>query len=228
MPMETAPSISEDTRSCARLPTVFVASDVALVSEGLCLQLVRNCEIELLGSSQPSPALISHLVQLVPDVLILDFGSRNSRDFALHLRHSNVSTRIVGIAIGKSRIDIVDWAKLGIAGFVDDDGMIDDVISAVKVVARGEFSSSARTAALLVSGFVGRPSGKSSLQARPRLTSRETQILLGLERGVSNKEIARMLGISPATVKNHIHNLLAKLEVTRRQEAVALVRSGLF
>lgn len=227
MPTETAPSISEVSRGCARLPTVFVASDVALVSEGLCLQLARSCEIELLGSSQPGPALMRHLVQLVPDVLILDFGSRDSRDFAQHLRQTHVSTRIVGIAIGKSRIDIVDWAKLGIAGFVDDDGMIDDVISAVKVVARGEFSSSPRTAALLVSGFVGKPGGQPSPQARPRLTPRETQILFDLERGVSNKEIARRLGISSATVKNHIHNLLAKLEVTRRQEAGALVRSGL-
>lgn len=227
MPMETAPSISEDIRGCARLPTVFVASDVALVSEGLCLQLVRSCEIEVLGSSQPGPALMRHLAQLVPDVLILDFGSRDSRDFAQHLRQTHVSTRIVGIAIGKSRIDIVDWAKLGIAGFVDDDGMIDDVISAVKVVARGEFSSSPRTAELLVSGFVGKPAAHTAPQARPRLTPRETQILFDLERGVSNKEIARRLGISSATVKNHIHNLLAKLEVTRRQEAGALVRSGL-
>ena len=54
------------------------------------------------------------------------------------------------------------------------------------------------------------------------------QILSDLERGATNKEIARRLGISPATVKNHVHHLLEKLEVRRRQDAGAILRSGRF
>lgn len=210
---------------CGAGPGVFVASDVALVREGLCLQLARSSELQLRGAGQPDDELLAGLCADPPDVLILDFGSRHSCDFVQRLRLAQVKVRVVGIAIGKSPLEVADWAKLGVAGFVDDDGGIDDVIHAVRLVARGEFCSSPTTTARLVSGLVSAPRPPSDPTCLRGLTARETQIIFELERGISNKEIARRLGISAATVKNHIHSVLTKLELSRRQQVASLLRS---
>ncbi|HEX8224044.1 MAG TPA: response regulator transcription factor [Allosphingosinicella sp.] len=209
----------------AEPPRVLVASDVALVCEGLTAQLARDPRVTVIGSGAPDDSTCRLLARLAPDAVILDFGSRDSHDFAERLRPLRLPVRLVGIAIGKSPLDFADWAKAGVSGFVDNDGSIDDVVRAVLLVSRGDFSCSPSTAAAVVSGLIGR-----ARRPRPEpvsgLTPRETEILSDLERGASNKEIARRLGISAATVKNHVHHLLEKLKVTRRAQAAALFRSA--
>ena len=207
-------------------PRVFVASNVELVSEGLHLQLGRCDQIDLLGRGRLDGRSVLLIREGPADVLVLDVGSAGASDFVADLRDAGPAPRIVGVAIGSTRIEIAEWAALGVAGFVDDNGSIEDVLAAIQRVARGEFSSSPRTTAALVSGLIDRVERFRLPEGARRLTPRETQILFDLERGATNKEIARRLGISAATVKNHVHHLLEKLEVRRRQEAGAIVRSG--
>lgn len=207
-------------------PRVFVVSGVELVCEGLHLQLGGRNEIDLVGRGRLDAGSATAMVEACADVLVLDVGSTGAGAFATSLRDDGIRARIVGIAIGSTRRDIADWAELGVAGFVDDQGSIDDVVAAIRRVARGEFSSSPRTTAALVSSLIERVERGRLPEGVRRLTPRETQILFDLERGATNKEIARRLGISAATVKNHVHHLLEKLEVRRRQDAGALVRSG--
>jgi two-component system, NarL family, nitrate/nitrite response regulator NarL len=220
--------ICRDERPLAagQVPRVVVASDVALVCESLCAQLERDPRIALVGSGPPDDATCRLLGRLRPDALILDFGSRDSHAFAERLRAFHLAMRLIGIAIDKSPLDVADWAKAGVSGFIDNDGTVDDVVRAVLGVARGDFCCSPRTAAAVVSGLIERPYRPRPDASAAQLTRRETEVLFDLERGASNKEIARRLGISAATVKNHVHHLLEKLRVTRRAQAAALVRSG--
>lgn len=210
----------------ARKPKVAIVSDVALVCEGLSAQLQRDPRVDLIGSGAPDEETCHRLARLRPDALILDFGSRDSLEFVERLRPLRLAMRLVGIAIGKSPLDFSDWAKAGVSGFVDNDGSIEDVVRAVLLVLRGDFCCSPSTTAAVVSGLIERPRRPRADRPAARLTQRETEILLDLERGASNKEIARRLGISAATVKNHVHHLLEKLHVTRRAQAAALLRSG--
>jgi DNA-binding NarL/FixJ family response regulator len=219
-------SAAELPRGDEQAPRVVVASDVALVCEGLTAQLDRDPRVTVIGSGAPDEATCRLLARLAPDAVILDFGSRDSHEFAERLRPMRLSVRVVGIAIEKSPLDFADWAQAGVSGFVDNDGSIDDVVRAVLLVSRGDFCSSPRTAAAVVSGLIGRPRRPRPEPVCSGLTPRETEILFDLERGASNKEIARRLGISAATVKNHVHHLLEKLKVTRRAEAAALLRSA--
>jgi DNA-binding NarL/FixJ family response regulator len=86
---------------------------------------------------------------------------------------------------------------------------------------------SAETAAAAASAPVSLPDAHAARGARDsELTQREQEIAVLIERGLSNKEIARELAIGTATVKNHVHNILEKLEVSRRGEAAATIRDG--
>ncbi|MDJ0628963.1 MAG: response regulator transcription factor [Rhodobacter sp.] len=213
---------------CQRTPKVFVASNVGLVSEALHLRLDRRSEIELVGNGRLSAATAARITETKTDVLVLDVGSSGAGAFAADLRQNQCTVGIVGIAIGSTTLDIADWAELGVAGFVDDHASIEDVVAAIKRVSRGEFSGSPKTTAALVSALVGRVTSCRMPEGVKKLTPRETQILLDLGRGATNKEIARRLGISAATVKNHVHHVLEKLDVRRRHDAGAIARSGRF
>lgn len=212
----------------AALPHVFVASNVDLVSEGLHLQLSRCDQVAIVGRGRLDQCSTARIVEARANVVVLDIASAGASDFAAALRAVCPCSKLVGIAIGSTSLDVADWAQLGVAGFVDDNGTIDDVVAAIRRVARGEFSSTPRTTAALVTALIDRVEQCRPPEGARRLTPRETQILSDLERGATNKEIARRLGISAATVKNHVHNVLEKLEVTRRQEAGAMARSGRF
>jgi DNA-binding NarL/FixJ family response regulator len=216
------------TPKMAASPHVFFASNVELVSEGLYLQLSRCDEVKVVGRGRLDDGAIARIGEHRTNVVVLDIASAGASDFAMTLRVLCPCSRLVGIAIGSTSMDVADWAQLGVAGFVDDNGTIDDVVAAIRRVARGEFSSTPRTAAALVTALIDRVERCRPPEGVRRLTPRETQILMDLERGATNKEIARRLGISAATVKNHVHNVLEKLEVNRRQDAGALMRSGRF
>jgi DNA-binding NarL/FixJ family response regulator len=204
-------------------PGLGVISDVALVRDGLSAQLARDPRISFVGSCAPEESLPTGPSGTPPDVVVLDFGSHGARDCVERLRATRPELNIVGIAIGKSGITLSGWAEAGVCGFVEDDGTIDELVRAVLLVWRGDFSCSPRAAASIVAGLIARDRPMLRADLRARLTPREAEILVNLERGATNKEIARSLGISGATVKNHVHRVLEKLEVTRRTQAAALL-----
>lgn len=212
-----------------RLPLrIFVSSDVELVCEGLAAQLARHAAIAVAGFGAPDEASCCRLATDPVDAIVVDFGALAASAFVARLRTDGVGSHVIGIAIGKSRQSLAEWAAAGVSGFVDDDGSVDDVVRTVIGVTQGQFCSSPRTAQAVVQGLIARPVATplpASSAITARLTPRERQILRGIERGASNKEIARTLNISAATVKNHVHHLLEKLEVTSRSQAAALLRS---
>jgi DNA-binding NarL/FixJ family response regulator len=117
-------------------------------------------------------------------------------------------------------------ASAGVSGFVTPGGTINDVVAAVHSAVRGELVCSPRTAAMLlhrVSLLNARPPADTDKSA---LTQREQDIVLLLNDGLSNKQIARSLNIRNATVKNHVHSILSKLRISRRGEVAAQLRRG--
>src|SRR5439155_827652 len=101
---------------------------------------------------------------------------------------------------------------------------IDDLVTVIESVARGEAICSPRVAAGLLRRVAALAAGHGGDLPRAQLTNREREIVRLIDNGLSNKEIARALGIEVATVKNHVHNILEKLQVHRRGEAAARVR----
>ena len=132
--------------------------------------------------------------------------------------------KIVALAVADSDPEIMTWAEAGIAGFVTRDNSLNDLVAAVIASERGELSCSPRHAAALLHHVATMATRTTAPQraSPPQLTRRQSHVLELVGSGLSNKEIARTLGIEVATVKNHVHQVLEKLEVTRRSDAATI------
>jgi two-component system nitrate/nitrite response regulator NarL len=155
-----------------------------------------------------------------PALLLLDGSTASARGFlpTVSLIAPHTSTIVFGLS--DDAADLLSWAGVGAAGFVADDAMLAELWTAIGAVARKEVYCSPRLVARLIAGLAARtPHADNSA-----LTRRELEILALIDVGATNKDIAGRLHIELATVKNHVHNILQKLQVRRRGEAAARVR----
>lgn len=122
---------------------------------------------------------------------------------------------------------MIALAEAGVLGFVECESPIDDLITGIESAARGEASCPPQIATALIKRL-SLPTARSASTSQANcLTAREQQIVLLIAEGLSNKEIARRLFIQVATVKNHVHNILKKLHVSRREQVAATLRFNL-
>jgi two-component system nitrate/nitrite response regulator NarL len=213
------------TQSAPLRPRVFVLSDIRLLREGVVFALSQQSSVQIIGSSDLS-APPRQIADLCPDVLLLDITVPGGLDISHHIGGIMPKVKVVALGVAEVEQVVIACATAGIAGFVAPDGSVKDVVAAVHSAVRGELVCSPRTAAMLlsrVSALNGRPpSGVDSNM----LTQREQEIVVLLNEGLSNKQIARSLNIQNATVKNHVHSILSKLRLSRRGEVAAQLRRG--
>jgi DNA-binding NarL/FixJ family response regulator len=213
-------------RPAQNRPRIFLLSDVRLYREGLLWSLSRQDAFDVIGADDCSTRTLSYLVELHPEVVILDVGAAEAFATANTLRSRLPITKIIAFAVSEVDDVVLACAEAGIAGYVAPNGSASDLISAVEFALRDELYCSPRIAHLL-SRRIGALSARLSGWPEPEtLTQRERQILDLVGEGKSNKEIGRALRISNATVKNHVHNILEKLQVRRRGEAAAWLRAA--
>ena len=115
------------------------------------------------------------------------------------------------------------WAEAGIAGYVPNTASVEDLISLVEQIRRGEQSCPSRIAGSLLRRIAsaGRRATPPQVESLSALTRRESEIMRLVVEGYTNKDIARQLRISLGTAKSHVHNLLAKLSLSRRTDVMA-------
>ncbi len=205
-------------RKAPSCPRVFILSDSRLFRDGVAALLAGNSGVEVMGTEA-----LSAPPRTVPaDILLLDIaGHRALERFGL-IQSANAQARVVALGVVDDVDVVLACARLGVCGFVTPGGSAADVVQAVQSAVRGELVCSPRTAGMLLS-LAGQQKDETSAQP-DQLTEREDEIMLLLEQGLSNKDIALKLGIRDATVKNHVHNILSKLRVGSRVAAVAVRR----
>ena len=211
---------------------VFVAGDIRIYRDGVIVYLRGQPRFTVVGAATTGEETLELCRQSEPDVVVLDMAMPASLDLVRSLMRLASPPKVVALTVPDLERAVVACAEAGIAGYVSRDGSLEDVAAAVERTARGEIvipSSvaaglyrrvAALAAALEVAGSNGGIAGGQGVE----LTPRERELMSLLERGMSNKQIAGQLGIEVATVKNHIHNILEKLHVRRRSEAVACVQ----
>ena len=204
-------------------PRLFILSNIRLLREGLTLAISHQPTVIVVGSSDISPSL-TEIADLHPDVLLLDVARSGSLEICSPLRQILPDMKIVAFAVADVDREIIACAEAGVAGYVSGAGSAEDVVAAVHRAVRGELLCSPRTAALLFSRMAVLSPKRGTATADNMLTRREHEIITLVEKGLSNKEIARLLRIGNATVKNHVHSILTKLQVRRRGEAAAQIR----
>lgn len=213
-----------DTASSAidARPAIFILSDVRLYREGLTFSLSQRSEIEVAGSAALAEDALAQIARCRPDAVLVDFAIPHAIEWVRKLDQALLGIKVVAFAVGEIDHELIACAEAGIAGFVTRDGSVDDIVRAVLNAQRGDIDCSPHVAGLLFRHVATLSDAKQL--PRPALTRREREIAALVNEGLSNKEIARLLRIGAATVKNHVHNILEKLQVTRRGEAAARLR----
>jgi len=205
------------------LPRVFIVSDVRLCREGLALSLASRQSVGVMGSASATEAL-QRVAMLRPDVVVLGAEVDPALDLPRRLRERAPGVKTIAIAASDSEQDLLAWAEAGASAYAGPDFSADDLVDVIYQVMRGELVCPPRLTALLFGRIASLSAGHVRESAGPALTQREREIVPLLEDGLSNKEIARRLRIGSATVKNHVHNILEKLQVRRRGEISARIR----
>ena len=210
---------------------VVIAEDERLTREMLGRLLTLEDDMEVVGSAADGAKALSVVRAQKPDVLLTDIGMPEVTGIQLTdlLRREMPAVGVVILTIYNDDERVFAAIKAGARGYVLKDSPPEETIAAVRAVARGE--------ALLHPSLVGRvllEFGRIATQKAAdnavfaELTDREREVLTEIGKGRRNKEIADALFISEKTVKNHISNIFAKLEVNSRAEAALLAaRQGL-
>jgi DNA-binding NarL/FixJ family response regulator len=197
--------------------SVFIVSKVRVHREGLAA-LLRDCpSIEVLATDRQDTqnALGSSAV----DVALIDAASPSDSESIVALRKMCAPARILAVGVPETASEVLACAAAGIDGYVPMDAALSDMITAIENVVRGELTCSTKVAASLYQCV-----GNSGAMAASPLTAREIQVADLVNCGHPTKEIARRLGVQPSTAKNHVRNILQKLQVHRRGQAVAKLR----
>jgi DNA-binding NarL/FixJ family response regulator len=198
---------------------VLIVDDHPMVREGLKALVGTQSDMEVVAEAGTSQEAISLFQRLSPDVTLLDLRLPNARgaEVISALLRLRPGGGIVVVTVYGGDADVRSALDAGARGYILKDAPREEIFAAVRAVAAGRIficrSAADRLAASAYS---------------EKLTDREAEVLELITQGRSNREIARALDVSVGTVKTHVHNILAKLEVRDRAGAVsAALQRGL-
>ena len=201
---------------------VFVVADVCVYRELLAEALAGEDGFEVDGSA-PGDIAGMAIGMTEPGVVLVDTASVPGPAGVRALAAAAPTAKIVAVGIPDDERAIIALAEAGVAGFVTVEQPLAELVAAVEAAANDELQCSPRVAAALakrVAALAAGPRGNGD----QRLTRREHEIAALIAEGLLNKQIARLLSIEQATVKNHVHNILTKLGASRRDEVAMLLR----
>lgn len=197
-----------------------------IVRESLSTVLTQYGEFTVLETNDgnDSAAIIERICAQRADVMILDItlARRYGPQVIAKMRTYAPDTRVLVTGVPDRDGDIIAMIESGATGYATQDASLLDLISTIRAVMLGQTLCSPRVASVLFSRLASPVQVLTGMAARreePRLTRRQLQILALIDIGLTNKEIARRLSLEIQTVKNHIHNILDKLQVRGRVEA---------
>ena len=203
---------------------VLIVDDHALFRRGLQMVLEQEPDIAVVGEGGDGAEAVSKAQELMPDVVLMDvrMPKRGGIDATKQIKELLPHVKILMLTISDEEADLYDAIKAGATGYLLKEVSIEEVGAAIRSVQAGQSLISPSMASKLLSEFatmVKRADEKQSAP-QPRLTDREMEVLKLVAKGRNNRDIAKELFISENTVKNHIRNILEKLHLHSRMEAV--------
>jgi DNA-binding NarL/FixJ family response regulator len=211
---------------------VLIADDQALFRRGLFVVLGLEPDIDVVAEAQNGQEAIAKATDLAPDVVLLDvrMPGMDGIEAARRIREILPSTKILMLTVSDEEDDLYEAIKAGANGYLLKEISVEEVAAAIQAVMQGQSLISPSMASKLLIEFnaLARRAAERDELPAPVLTARELEVLRLVARGMSNKDVADQLFISENTVKNHVRNILEKLHLHSRMEAVMYaVRKGL-
>ena len=160
------------------------------------------------------------------DIVLLHAGtdSRPDRQCARVLCRMNHEARMIISGLPANDSEIIAAIEAGAAGIATDQTNVDELVENIKAIVKGDTLCSPHVASLLFSKIAERSDLEGGTRRRSRITRREREVAVLIEQGMTNKAIANELCIEVQTVKNHVHNILEKLDLKRRTEVARFAR----
>jgi DNA-binding NarL/FixJ family response regulator len=209
---------------------VLLVDDHDLFRTGL-KNLLAEQGLQIAGEAENGDVAIRLVDELAPDVVVMDLNmpGPSGIETIRQITANSPLARVVVLTISDDDADVVNAVMAGACGYLLKDASVDQLVAGIRAAAAGESLISPQIAAKMLQLLRAQQSNADAAETiRSELSDREIQVLKLIANGKDNAEIARQLFISPKTVKNHISNILMKLQIENRiQAAVYAVRSGI-
>jgi DNA-binding NarL/FixJ family response regulator len=215
-----------DTSLHAEPIRTMIVDDHALFRRGLEMVLDGEPDIELVGQASDGAEAVEKAAESLPDIVLMDIRMPRSSgiEACRAMKEAAPSAKIVILTISDEEEDLFEAIRAGASGYLLKDIPLDEVADTVRAVHGGQSLINPSMAGKLLTEFatMARRDDEERVQElpAPRLTEREMQVLKLIARGMNNRDIAKELFISENTVKNHVRNILEKLQIHSRMEAV--------
>ena len=213
--------------------TLLIADDHRLLTDSLAMVVEGESDIELVSDPVDDPAAAIDLVRTHrPDVVLMDVSFKgalmNGFDATRRIKETSPATNVIIMTASDDESSLVQGVESGAAGFLNKTEAVDEVLDAVRGAADGEvLIDPVMLSRALQHVAKDREEQRQAGQLLGQLTERELEVLRLLAQGIRNDGIAERLFISQQTVQTHVRNILAKLRVHSKLEAVVFaVRHG--
>jgi DNA-binding NarL/FixJ family response regulator len=214
----------EATNATVPLARVLLVCNVRLYHDAIAALLGGDPHVGLCGHATPNDEILTAYDTTAPDVVLLDTGPAGALDMASQLVRTRPRARVLGFGVYEQPLQVIACAQAGLAGYVPNTASLQDLVAATRQVAQGGTVCSAAMASGLFHHVRGTALRHTPAPVIPPLTVRQQQIARLLADGLSNKEIARRLVLGTSTVKNHVHEILDRLNVSSRAQVAARVQ----
>lgn len=211
---------------------VIVCDDHALFRKGLKMVLEAEHDIEVVAEAEDGQQAVACVEELAPDVVLMDLRMprMGGIDATRIIRQQFPTTRIIVLTVSDEQDDLLGAVKAGANGYLLKEVSIEEVADAVRAVVAGQSLISPALAGRLLGEFGGEPvitdagaaAAEPSMSSTPRLSEREVEVLKLVALGHDNAAAAERLEVPESTVRNHVANILVKLQLRSRIEAAIL------
>jgi RNA polymerase sigma factor (sigma-70 family) len=204
---------------------VLLCIENRIYREGLQYLLKNRAEIGEVGICSALPQLCEMLARADFHVVLIDDSLEATPTGAVRTAARAARGRpVIALGLEESDDDVLAYVEAGASAYVTKNASVDDLVAAIRAAAVGELPCAPRIARRMQERLANLAAERERKLDLDKLSQRERHILRLLERSMSNKEIARELGVEVSTIKNHVHNIIVKLSVRSRSEAAAASR----
>ena len=206
---------------------VLIADDHPLFREGMRGRLDRVADVEVVGEAESGEEAVELAHELKPHVVLMDIKmpGLNGIEATREILRANPRVGVLMLTMFEDDDSVFAAMRAGAKGYLLKDSGGEGVVYAIRAVTSGEAVFGPGVAERII-GFFSVPRSAAPQRAFPELTDREEEILSLVAQGKSNQEIARQLFVSLKTVRNHVSNILLKLQVADRAQAVIRARDA--
>lgn len=198
--------------------TTMVVDDHKMIREGLKQLIEFDGEIEVIAEASSGKECLKVLETVTPDVILLDINMPDMSGIEVlkELKKINKHLRVLMLTVHSEVEYLIKAVDIGVEGYVLKDSDSSELVKAVKEIHKGGNYIQPQLIPILNHSLINRKQEKTMVD---KLTKREVEVLTYIAKGMFNKDIAEVMGISERTVKNHISNIFKKIDVLDRTQA---------